>query len=189
MISIVKQVIDYFIQTGKKISLIDLKIEDKSLINEKISCFVTIYSKWEVRGSAGNIKDLKDNAVEELIENTFEAISKDSRFSPLTANEASDLKIRIDKISSRNMLKDKSVKDIDPTRSGIIAIKNDYSRLACILPNINPKLISGEDFVWLCYLWDKNWNFYKLLNFFQKVFWSVKKLVNILTNFFIFSYF
>lgn len=149
MISIVKQVIDYFIQTGKKISLIDLKIEDKSLINEKISCFVTIYSKWEVRGSAGNIKDLKDNAVEELIENTFEAISKDSRFSPLTANEASDLKIRIDKISSRNMLKDKSVKDIDPTRSGIIAIKNDYSRLACILPNINPKLISGEDFVWV----------------------------------------
>ena len=110
MISIVKQVIDYFIQTGKKISLIDLKIEDKSLINEIISCFVTIYSKWEVRGSAGNIKDLKDNAVEELIENTFEAISKDSRFSPLTANEASDLKIRIDKISSRNMLKDKSVK-------------------------------------------------------------------------------
>ena len=84
-----------------------------------------------------------------MIENTFEAISKDSRFSPLTANEASDLKIRIDKISSRNMLKDKSVKDIDPTRSGIIAIKNDYSRLACILPNINPKLISGEDFVWV----------------------------------------
>ena len=33
MISIAKQVIEYFAKTGKKISIIDLKIDDKTMIN------------------------------------------------------------------------------------------------------------------------------------------------------------
>ena len=147
MISIAKQTIEFFLKTWKKISIVDLKIENKNLLNEKINAFVTIYSKWEVRWSAWNIKELKDNTVEEIIENTFFAISKDKRFSPLTSNEYNDLKIRIDKITERNLLKTKSIKTIDPTRAWVIAIKNDYSKMACILPNINPKLISGEDFI------------------------------------------
>lgn len=147
MISIAKQTIEHFIKTWKKISIVDLKVEDKKLINERISCFVTIYSKWEVRWSAGNIREIKDNAVEEIMENTFEAISKDKRFSPLGESEFSDIKIRIDKISERNLLKDKSIKTLDPTRVWVIVIKNDYEKMACILPNINPKLISWEDFI------------------------------------------
>ncbi|MBF0913614.1 AMMECR1 domain-containing protein [Candidatus Gracilibacteria bacterium] len=147
MISIAKQVIEYFAKTGKKISIIDLKIDDKTMINEKINCFVTVYLKGEVRGSAGNIKELKDNAIEEIIENTFAAISKDARFQPVSPAEANELKIRIDKISDRTLLKDKSIKTLDPTKVGVIAIKNSYEKMACILPNINPKLLSGEDFI------------------------------------------
>lgn len=147
MLSIVKQTIEHFLKTWKKISLVDLKIENKNLLNEKISCFVTIYKNWEIRWSAGNIKELKDNSIEELVENTFFAISKDSRFSPISAKEYDDLKIRIDKITDRNLLKEKSVKTLDPTRVWVIAIKNNYEKIACILPNINPKLISGEDFI------------------------------------------
>lgn len=147
MISIVKQTIEYFLRTWKKISIIDLKIENKNLLNEKINCFVTIYSKWEIRWSSGNITELKDNSVEEIIENTFSAISKDSRFSPLTNEESDNLKIRIDKIVKRDLLKwNKSINNIDPTKSWVIVIKTDYSKMACILPNINPKLISWEDF-------------------------------------------
>lgn len=149
MISIVKQTIEYFLKTGKKISIVDLKIENKNLINEKISCFVTIFSKWEVRWSAWNIREIKDNIVEELIENTFYAISKDSRFSPLTSGEYSDLKIRIDKITETKFLskEEKTIKDIDPNKFWVLAIKNDYWKMACILPNINPKLISWDDFI------------------------------------------
>lgn len=146
MISIATQTIEHFIKTWKKISIVDLKLENKNFLNEKISCFVTIYNKWEVRWSAWNIKELKDNLVEEIIENTFAAISKDSRFPPISSSEFSTLKIRIDKISERNLLKEKSISSIDPTRSWVIVIKNDYSKMACILPNINPKMISGEDF-------------------------------------------
>lgn len=147
MIEIALQVINHFIKTWKKISIVDLKIDNKNLINEKISCFVTIYLNWEVRGSAWNIKELKDNAIEELIENTFEAISMDKRFSPISEKEANSIKIRIDKIIDRKLLKDKSIKTLDPTRVWVIAIKNSYEKMACILPNINAKLISWEDFV------------------------------------------
>ena len=147
MLNIVQQVINHFVTTWKKINIIDLKIEDKTLMSEKMCCFVTVFLNWEVRWSAWNIKELKDNAIEELIENTIAAISKDERFSPLTEKEANGLKIRIDKITERNLLKTKFLKDVDPTKSGIIAIKNDYEKMACILPDINPKLILGEDFV------------------------------------------
>lgn len=147
MIEIVKQVIEHYGKTGKKISIIDLKIENKSLITEKSSCFVTLFLNWEIRWSAWNIKDLKDNTVEELIENTFEALTRDSRFSPVSQEETANLKIRIDKITERNLLKDKSVKTLDPTRVWTITIKNDYSKVACILPNINPKLLLWEDFI------------------------------------------
>lgn len=41
MISIAKQVIEYFAKL-EKISIIDLKIDDKTMINEKINCFVTV---------------------------------------------------------------------------------------------------------------------------------------------------
>jgi hypothetical protein len=62
-------------------------------------------------------------------------------------NEAQEIKIRVDKIISREILTDKKINDIDPTTSGIITIKKDYSKVACILPNINPKLFAGEDFI------------------------------------------
>jgi hypothetical protein len=61
-------------------------------------------------------------------------------------NEAPEIKIRVDKIISKEVLTDKKIEDIDPTISGVIVIKKDYSRVACILPNINPKLFVGEDF-------------------------------------------
>lgn len=173
MISIAKQVIEHFLKTWKKINIVDLKIEKKELLNEKWSIFVTIFSKWEVRWSAWNIKELKDNLVEEVIENTFEAICRDKRFSPLTSVEASDLKIRIDKITDREVIKDtivdgkvvekRSILDLDPARFWVIVIKSDYSKMACVLPNINPKLISWADFVSVIKekFWEKNfveWN-------------------------------
>lgn len=147
MLEIVKSTIDYYMKNLRAPQVSDVKIDNKALLNEKGSFFVTIYLKWEIRGSAGNVKELKDNAVQELIENTISAISEDSRFPPLTMNEANEIKIRVDKISFREVLKNKKIKDLDPTKQWIITIKKDYSRLAAILPNINPKLFAWEDFI------------------------------------------
>lgn len=147
MLEIVKQTVDFYMKNLQSPKISDLKIENPLLLEQKISVFVTLYCKWEIRWSAWNIKEIKDNAVLELIDNTIHALSKDSRFKPVSLNEANELKIRVDLISSRNILKDKSIKQIDPTISWVIVIKKDYSKMACILPNINPKLLTWDDFI------------------------------------------
>ncbi|MDD2907891.1 MAG: AMMECR1 domain-containing protein [Candidatus Gracilibacteria bacterium] len=147
MLEIVKQTIDFYMKNLQAPRSFDIKVENPLLLEQKISVFVTLYYKGEIRGSAGNIKEIKDNAVSEIIENTIHALSKDSRFKAVSLNEASELKIRVDKISKREILKEKSIKQIEPTTSGVIVIKKDYSKMACILPNINPKLLTGDDFI------------------------------------------
>lgn len=147
MIELVKEVIDFYMKKLSTPELSDLKNVKEALLNEKWSYFVTIYYKWEIRWWAGNVKELKENSALELIENTVNAVSKDARFSPLTMNELPDIKIRVDKISSREVLKDKKIQSIDPTMSWVILIKKDYSKMATILPNINAKLFNWEDFI------------------------------------------
>jgi len=147
MIEIVKQIISFYIKNLRTPKLFDLNVENSTLINEKISCFVTFYYKWEIRWSSWNIKEIKDNWINELIENTINALTKDSRFKPINISEASELKIRIDKIVSREILKEKSMKQIDPTTSWIIVIEKEYNKMACILPNIDAKLLTWEDYI------------------------------------------
>ncbi len=147
MIEIVQQTIDYYLNNFKTPKIEDLEIKDTSLLEETWSTFVTIYKNGEVRWSAWNIKEIKNSIAEELIENTVSAISKDSRFEALKLDEQKDIKIRIDKISSRTILQDKELLEVDPTKNWVLAIKKDYTIMAAILPNISPLLLSWEDMI------------------------------------------
>lgn len=147
MISTVQKTIDFYLKNFKTPTVTELNLNENSLLEIRWSVFVTIYSKWEIRWSAWNIKEIKSNLAEELIENTINAISKDSRFKPLKLDEAKDIKIRIDKIVSRNILQDNWILKIEPTKSWVLAIKKDYSKMAVILPNINPILLNWEDLI------------------------------------------
>ncbi|MDP2090695.1 MAG: AMMECR1 domain-containing protein [Candidatus Gracilibacteria bacterium] len=147
MISIAKQTIEYFTKYQKAPRVDELKIDNPSLLESNGSIFITIYQNGQVRGSSGNIKEIKTNLVEEIIENTVGAISKDTRFKPLKYTEINDIKIRIDKIVNRKILQDKEIFKIDPTKSGILVIKKDYTAMAAILPNINQILLNGEDLI------------------------------------------
>jgi AMMECR1 domain-containing protein len=108
---------------------------------------VTLYKKWEIRWSSWNIKEIKNNIAEEIIENTITALSKDPRFKPVKLEEVKDLKIRIDFIKKRTILQDKEIFQIDPIKEWVLAIKKDYSSMAAILPNINPSLLIWEDLI------------------------------------------
>ncbi|MDD2871844.1 MAG: AMMECR1 domain-containing protein [Candidatus Gracilibacteria bacterium] len=147
MLSTVKQTIDFYTKYFKTPKLEDLKIENNSLLETNGSVFVTIYKNGQIRGSSGNIKEIKATLAEELIENTIQAISKDSRFKPIKLDDVKEIKIRIDKITNRRVLQDGEIIQIDPTKSGIIAIKKDFSAMNAILPNINPILLTGEDLI------------------------------------------
>ncbi len=147
MINIVKQTLLYYFKNNKAPDVMDLEISDKSLLEQKSSGFVTFYKAWEIRGSAGTVKEAKANIIEELIDNTIAALN-DSRFPKVEAGEAKDLKIRVDLLSNENrkiIQKQEEFDKINPVKFGIIVIKKDYEKLAVILPNIDPKLFSASD--------------------------------------------
>lgn len=147
MIDIVLQTINFYIKNKKQPSISDINIEDKSLLENKWNIFVTIYIKGEIKWSAWNIREIKSNIVEELIENTIQSISKDTRFSPLGANEVNLVKIRIDQITNRTILNKWDLLKLDPVKSWVLVIKKDHEKMALILPNINPTLLIWEDFI------------------------------------------
>lgn len=147
MLSIAKQTIEYYLKYLKTPQLDQINIIDEKLLNTNWSVFVTIYLNWEIRWSAWNIKEIKPTLVEEIIENTIQAISNDKRFKPLKFKEIDKIKIRIDKIIEKRVLQDNEIWQIDPTKSWVLAIKKDYSAMAMILPNINSLLLTWIDLI------------------------------------------
>ena len=148
MLDIVRQIIDFYLTNDKEPTLVDLKVDDETLLARRWSIFVTIFSKWNIRWSSWNIKEIEANIVVELIKSTIAAIKDDSRFPPLTLSEAKGIKIRVDEITNKDILDNVSkIKKLDPLKNGIIVITEDYSSLAVVLPNISPLLIEGEDLI------------------------------------------
>ena len=147
MIDLVKQILVYYFKHHKIPTTNDLNIEDKTLLKKKWSVFVTFYKSWEIRWAAWTVKELKNNIIEELIDNTISALKDDFRFEPIKKEEIKDLKIRVDIIKDRKILKNsKELENLSPVKKWIIVIKKDYSKLAIILPNIDHKLFSWKDY-------------------------------------------
>ncbi len=145
MVDIVKQVVEFYLKNNKIPEKKDLVIIDKTLENRRWNFFVTIYKSGEVSWSAWNIKELKINALEELIANAIEAVN-DKRFS-LTMWDLKNLEYRVDEIVKREVLWDLEIFKLDPFKKWVIAIKKDREKMAVILPNISPLLLTGEDLV------------------------------------------
>ena len=160
MVDIVKKTIDFYIKNGNKPELSDIGVNPS---DEKKCLFVTLYYKWEVRWSSGSIKEILDSKEQEVIENTVCAISSDDRFQPLGINETKDVKIRVDSIDSRRVLWDWELQSVEPVKSWVIAIKNDYKKMAVILPNIHPSIIVWKDFEEA--LWYKLWEKFEEKNY------------------------
>ena len=157
MITLAQQTIDFFTTKLREPKLEELELKNQALVQERGCVFVTIYVKWEIRGSAGNIKEIEQSIAEETIKSTINAISKDSRFKPLTKSEAEWIRIRIDKIANRKVLEEWMLSKIDPVTHWVIVIKKDYSKLVTILPNISPAVLTSNDLVWYleAKLWEK----------------------------------
>ncbi len=147
MLDLVKQIIEFYFKNLRTPKLEELEIKQNWLLERKGSVFVTLYISWVVRGSSWNIKEIEENMVLELIQNTVQAL-QDSRFSKIKLDEKNEIKVRIDEISDRwRPLNDWEIKKIDPTKNGILLIKTNYEKACVILPNISGSLISWEDFI------------------------------------------
>ncbi|USN59331.1 MAG: AMMECR1 domain-containing protein [Candidatus Peribacteria bacterium] len=145
MVELVKQIIEFYLKNGKEPTLNDLSGLEERYIQDKAALFVTLYLNGEVRGSSGNVKEIESSIAGELIQNTIAAMSSDHRFTPLSLVEAKEIKVRVDVISERQILQDGGLEKVDPTKSGVVTIKKDYTKLATILPNMSAKLLTGAD--------------------------------------------
>lgn len=147
MIDIVEQVIEKFALSGKTPEVADLKTIDDALTQKQWSVFVTLYSKGEVRGSAGNIKPIENTFLEELILATTSAMSTDDRFERVSVEESKWLKVRIDEVLSEVILvHEKELANLEPKKLWVIAIKKDYEKMAVILPNISSSIQFWKDY-------------------------------------------
>ena len=146
MINFVKNVITYYLDKKSIPNIIDLELKNDLLRWDAKSCFVTIFKNGNIRGSAGTIKELNPNMAKEVISNTIDAISHDSRFPELTKEELGDIKLRLDIISDRKIYQDK-IEKINPVKNWVAVIKKDYTKLSVILPNISATIVSGKDLI------------------------------------------
>lgn len=145
MLELAKKILKFYIELNQEPTLDDLEITNDDLLNNKWSIFVTLYKNWEVVWSAWNIVELEPNKALELIKSCIWALN-DRRFVG-KVDSISDLKIRIDEITSKETLKDKEITQIIPQNSWVIVIKKDYDDLGVILPWISPNINTWNDLV------------------------------------------
>jgi MEMO1 family protein len=77
---------------------------------------VTLYKNGQIRGSAGNIKEISVNLGEEIVKNTIEALVADTRFGRVTAEEKGMISLRLDIIKDRKVIDEKTMKTLDPVK-------------------------------------------------------------------------
>jgi len=147
MIQVATQTLEHYFTKFVAPKSGELILEDTSLQDTKGNVFVTLYKNGEVRWSAGNIKEVEESLVEEIIANTMHAATQDKRFEKIASEEKGEIKIRLDLIKNRKIIDEVTLRRLDPVKHWVIAIKRDYEKLAVILPNMSPNLITGSDFL------------------------------------------
>jgi len=147
MLDIATQTLEFYFKKFLAPKSNEILIKNLELQNKKGNVFITLYKNGEVRGSAGNIKEIEKNLVEEIIANMMEALTNDERFWQVKAEEKSEIKIRLDYIKNKKVIDEITLRKLDPVKNGVIAIRRDYEKLAVILPNMSANIITGSDFI------------------------------------------
>lgn len=127
-------------------SLDELKKIPVQIPDKVLPTFVTLYDHDVVIGSAGRLYPVKESFLEELIDNTEQALN-DSRFVEYKNNpeKARNLWYRVDTFenNSRRMLHHPD--DIDTKSEGMILICRKQKKVGVILPHMVPETLSWED--------------------------------------------
>jgi AmmeMemoRadiSam system protein A len=113
------------------------KNEIPEIVKEKRGCFVTLTKKGQLRGCIGYIEGIKP-LYEAVIDNAKNAALSDPRFSPVTPDELSQIKIEISILTKPEPIYFKDPQDllnkIVPFKDGIILTKDFYQ--STFLPQV-----------------------------------------------------
>ncbi len=88
------------------------------LLNRRAGVFVTLHKAGQLRGCIGTISPTQDSIAGEIIQNAISACAQDSRFSPVTENELSQIECSVDVLGEPEDIADMDA--LDPQRYGVI---------------------------------------------------------------------
>lgn len=137
-ITLARKSIEYFIKTGKRLSLDQVKSQfsrgfiDRCM-SHKSGAFVSIHKFKKLRGCIGTISAASDHLIDEIIYNSISACSKDPRFDPIREDELLELEVKVDILHEKEVIHSKSMLDVN--RYGVIVEKD--GRKGLLLPNLD----------------------------------------------------
>ncbi len=146
MQKLVRTIIQSILFEGKAPSVEELKKIPVQIPETVLPTFVTIYDGTTIIGSAGRLYPVKWSFLDELVDNTQQALH-DPRCTEYRTNpeKTRNLRYRVDTFdtNSRRMLHHPD--DIDTKIEGMILICRKQKKVGVILPHILPEALSWED--------------------------------------------
>ncbi len=143
MQKLVRSIIQSVLFEKQAPSLEELKKIPVQIPEKVLPTFVTLYDNETIIGSAGRLYPIKESFLEELIDNTEQALH-DPRCAEYCSNpeKARNLRYRVDTFdtNSRRMLHHPD--DIDIKNEGMILICRKQKKVGVILPHIVPETLS-----------------------------------------------
>jgi AmmeMemoRadiSam system protein A len=117
-------------------------------LNEQKGCFVTLTKGGQLRGCIGHIFP-EEPLIEAVIHNARSAATRDSRFSPVTADELPGIEVEVSVLSVPRPIDFSSPEDLlsqlRPHHDGVVLSVG--SRRATFLPQVWEQLPTGEAFL------------------------------------------
>lgn len=114
-VQLARQAISTYIIEGK---ILEAPKDLSREMQKKAGVFVSLKKHGELRGCIGTFAPTTKNIAHEIIRNSIESATRDPRFSPVTADEISDLVISVDVLTEPEKIE--SIKDLDAKRFGVI---------------------------------------------------------------------
>ena len=121
-----------YIKTGD-VSELEKKSPPEEL-SEQLACFVTLHkTDGSLRGCIGTVEPIKPNLYQEIINNAVSAITRDTRFPPVTGDELEDIDVSVDVLSKPEKVD--TIENLDPSVYGVIVSDGKFKK-GLLLPGI-----------------------------------------------------
>ena len=142
MVKLAKDAVEKFVRKGERASLADVPPSFK----RKLSCFVTLKDKHDLRGCIGTIEPY-DTLFESIIDNAIAAASRDHRFPPVTEDELGGLNYEVSVLSEPEIFSPSTADELlnNIKNKGLI-IRKDL-RGAVYLPQVWEHFSDSREFL------------------------------------------
>jgi len=129
LVKLARQTIEEYVKNKKKI---DPPAELSDEMKVMAGVFVSLKKLGQLRGCIGTFSPTTSNVAQEIINNAIEACAHDPRFSPVKADELSDLEISVDVLTKPDRIS--SEEELDAKKYGVIV--KCGSKRGLLLPDL-----------------------------------------------------